>query len=327
MKLLSWRNGAVLAASLTTVLLGHAAPARANLVIIPTYASSITNDPQAATIESTIQSAINVYQSTFTNPITVNITFQEGGGLGGSSTYLALTPYANYLAALAAHNTSADQMTAHATLPAGTTNPVNGAPNIMLTTANARALGLAGSGPGGLDSTITLNTSIMNLSRTGPQDPSKYDLMAVASHEIDEALGKGSTLDNLSFYGRYSSLRAEDLYRYAAPGTRSFTTSSSAVSYLSFDSGTTNLVGYNQSGGGSDYGDWYSVGPHTPRVQDAYGTPGAQPNLGGELRILNVLGYDNSAISPVPEPTTLAGAAMAVVVGLGYGWRRRRHAA
>ena len=63
------------ASALTLVLL--AAPARAGLVIIPTFDSSITGDPNAAAIEGTINTAIGIYQAKFSDPITVHINFQE----------------------------------------------------------------------------------------------------------------------------------------------------------------------------------------------------------------------------------------------------------
>ena len=54
--------------------------ATTGLIIHPTFDSSITSDPQAAMIEATINAAIAVYQSDFSNPITVTITFREMAG-------------------------------------------------------------------------------------------------------------------------------------------------------------------------------------------------------------------------------------------------------
>src|ERR1700746_2357378 len=92
-------------------------PASANLIIIPTFAANITSDPNAATIEATINAAIAVYQSKFTDPATVHITFQEGGGLGGSSTFFNIIPYATYLAALTADAKTSNDAIALAHLP------------------------------------------------------------------------------------------------------------------------------------------------------------------------------------------------------------------
>jgi hypothetical protein len=74
---------------------------RASLITIhPTFAPNITRDPNAAAIESTINAAINYYDSTFTtgfSPLTVNITFEEtSSGLGGSSTSVFTVSYSSF---------------------------------------------------------------------------------------------------------------------------------------------------------------------------------------------------------------------------------------
>jgi len=53
------------------------ASAHANLVIKATFDSTITSDPNAAVIESTINSVIALYEASFSDPITVTITFHE----------------------------------------------------------------------------------------------------------------------------------------------------------------------------------------------------------------------------------------------------------
>src|SRR4051812_27410882 len=60
---------AVLAAMLAVGLLDTSTPARAALVITPTYAANITGDPNAATIIGTINSAIQEYQNFFSDNI------------------------------------------------------------------------------------------------------------------------------------------------------------------------------------------------------------------------------------------------------------------
>ena len=49
----------------------------------------------------------------------------------------------------------------------------------------------------------------------------------------------------------------------------------------------------------------------TAKVQDAFGTPGAIPTYGVEIRNLDVIGFDLA--NPVPEPGTL----LLMAVGLG----------
>lgn len=275
--------------------------ANANIQIIPTFDSSITSDPNAATIEAGIDQAISRFESSIENPISVSIDFQEmSSGLGASNTSITQISYSQYRSDLANNQIlSANDMTALASLPMTSTNPVNGNANVWLTVADLRAL--QGGTPSGFDSTIGLNTSIMNLSRTGPQNPSFYDLQAVASHEIDEALGiggSGSMIGKTSLGYPTGPVGSMDLFRYSGNGFRSYTTSTSATAYFSINGGTTNLTNFNQAGGVSDYGDW--LGGSTPQVQDAFGTRDVDINLGvNELTALDVVGYNLVA---VPEP-------------------------
>jgi hypothetical protein len=239
-------------------------------------------------------------------------------GLGSSLTYGATLPYLDYLSALAGDATTANDATALANLPVQANNPVNGSSQIIASTANLRALGFNAQPPTGQpDGTVSLNTSIMNLSRTSI-DPSKYDLMAVASHEIDEVLGIGSALNGLT-NGAPTPTGAVfpmDLFRYDQSGNRSFTSGLNAQAYFSLN-GATLLVRYNQTGG-ADFGDWYSTG-QPARVQNAFGTPGATPNLGVELTALDVIGYDL-----VPEPWEWSTVACLGLVGLAVHRRWRR---
>jgi hypothetical protein len=262
-----------------------------HLVIIPTFAPNIVSDPQATTIEATINTAISQYETTYATPITVKIYFEEGPGLGSSITNDYFTSYADYRKALAAHVKTADQASAVASLPKGTDNPVTGTRDIQLTQANAAALGFKVHT--GYDSTVKLTTSEMNLTRANP-DPTKYSLQDVAEHEIDEVLGIGSNLDflNGAAVPPKSVLAAEDLFRYAKRTGRSYTDASDAASYFSDDGGKIDLARFNQAPSG-DHDDWYSVSSdQTPQVQDAFGTPGSYVKLGVELTVLDVLGYD-----------------------------------
>ena len=296
-----------------------AAESRANLSITPVFDSTINNDPNAASIKAAINQAINFYQSNITTPISVQITYAEmNGGLGQSSTFVNSTSYTSYRAALASRATTSNDFSALASLPVQTNNPVNGTANITASLPAFRALGFNFSaGAGVSDSTISINTSITNNTRTSI-DPSKYDLIAVVEHEMDEVLGFGSQLDQGST-ATSGDVGPEDLFRYSGNGVRSFTTSTSATAYLSVDGGKTSVVGLNQVGpvGGSDYGDWITSSTH--RVQDAFGTPGVISDFGpAEQTALDVIGY-----TFVPEPSSTAAVAGTAVLGLLAGGRRR----
>jgi hypothetical protein len=286
------------------------------MIINPTFQSSITSDSNAAVIENTINTAILFYESSFLDPITVNIAFGEGGGLGQTSTSFATITYASFLAALTADATTANDATALSHLPAGPGNPVDGQTLMDITTANARAIGINANPPSGQpDGTILLNTSITNPG--SPGSSLSYYLLPVVEHEIDEVLGFNSGLNTTS-----PIIYPGDLFRYSSTGVRTYSTSSSALAYFSIDGGATLLDQFNNTGSG-DYNDWQSnplpIGV-PPEVQDASATPGADPSLGVELTELDVIGYDLQQ-NPTPEPGTWVLLLSGLVAG---GFARRR---
>jgi hypothetical protein len=299
---------------------GSAAPAFGSLVITPTFDSSITSDPNAAAIEGTINQAIAVYQSTFSDPITVTITFQEmTSGLGSSNWWYYNISYQTFINALVADATSADDATAMAHVPHGATNPVDGSSSINVKTANLRAVGITGlnSGlPGGVDGIIGLNTHITDIG--SPGTTGQYSLLSTTEHEIDEILGLASALPG-GLVG--NDPLPEDLYRYDQNGNRSYTTSSSAKAFFSID-GITDLAQFDNQNDGGDFGDWQSnpLPPSvSPKVQDAFATPGAHPNLGVELTALDVTGY-----TLVPEPGSAATLGLGALVCTVSSRRRIR---
>lgn len=300
-------------------LLAASLPAYANLVITPTFASSITSDPNAAAIEGVINSAIGVYEATFSDPINVAITFGSmTSGLGQSSFFLFTVPYATFRAALQADATSANDATALSHLPNTVNNPVTGTSNMLLKPANIKALGLNTSGLPASDGTIGLNTHITDVGSPGTSGV--YSLLAVTEHEIDEILGLGSTL-GLGLGSPFNNdPTPEDLYRYDASGNRSFTENGAAKAYFSID-GTTLLNQFDNQNDGGDFGDWQS-NPRpagvAPQVQDAFATPFAHPTLGVELTALDVIGYDPIP-SAVPEPST---GVLIGVIALAFGYLR-----
>lgn len=308
------------ALSSVAVVLLFTGIANANLVIVPTYESSITSDPNASTIENTIQAAINNLDNSIANNVTVSITFGEmSSGLGQSSTYQYDINYSNYVADLTSHQTlTVQDTTARASLPlSSTTNPVNGSTQIQTTGALLRAFGINANPPAGqTDSTVEFNTSLLNISLGNP-GAGKYSLASVVTHEMDEVLGVGGGGSQLESGGSTTgAIGPLDLYRYSAPGVRSYTTTPGADPYFSINGGTTNLAYFNQTGNG-DYADWGNgitndqQGNTPPLVQDAFGTPGSNPQLSSEeLTALDVVGWNLTPagllIENAPEPSTWA---------------------
>ena len=83
----------------------------------------------------------------------------------------------------------------------------------------------------------------MNLSRSGTQNTGLYDLQSVVAHEVNEALGSNSGLNGLQNNDPTptGAIGTMDLYRYSAPGVRSFNTNAATNAYFSVDGGATNL--------------------------------------------------------------------------------------
>ena len=327
-----------------------ASQAHANINIIPTYDPTWTTgpnqDPTAAADEATITNYINsTYNVNILNPITVNVDFSDiNTGLGQSVTTYYSTDYATYRQALL-NTTPSNAAIINANLPVGTVNPVpgNATAGVDYTSAQGRAFGLFGAPtktvagePGQLfDSVIGLNIGLIQ--------SDNYSLTAVASHELNEALGLYSELDgtnppdgnDVSDPPAFGTTGALDFFRYSPGGARSFTNSGTAVSYFSND-GTTPIVYFNQTTG-ADYHDWASdvdrnipgtvvVGP---QVQDAFSTPGVSYGQGpSEVAALKDVGYNfapNSAA--VPEPSSFALLSLGLLpVGL-LAARKRRTAA
>lgn len=291
--------------------------AHASLVIAPTFSAAITGDPNAAVIEATIDTAIDVYETDFSDPITVSIAFSEmSSGLGTSSAFFATVPYATYRNALAADAKTANDAAAMALLPPSAVNPVTGSTAIDVKTANLRVVGIAANPPAGQpDGTVSVNTTLTNPGSAGSS--SQFSLLAVTEHEIDEVLGLGSGLNS------ESTIFPEDLFRYAASGTRSYASSPTADAYFSIN-GTTDLAQFNNVANGADFGDWASnpLPPGvSPQVQDAFATPGSTPTLGpNELQALDVIGYDLT----VTEPASIALLGPALAGLIAYRRRTRR---
>src|ERR1700722_10318150 len=132
---MSWESLKKRTLSFLTLVIPLASPAHAGLIITPTFDSSITSDSHAATIEGVIDSAIRMFDNLYSNPITVSIYFQEGGGLGDSNTAVydgAYTTVYNALvatdanpAAIAALNANGGDPTTNGGInPEGDTNAI-----------------------------------------------------------------------------------------------------------------------------------------------------------------------------------------------------------
>lgn len=282
------------------------ADTNSGLVIIPSFDSTITSNPRSNAIQAMIVSAIQTYQSLFSDPITVVIHFRfsdvdavgdpMGTLVGASNTTIYLIDWDAYITALKADAKTASDLTAIATLP---TTPLT--TRIISHSAAGRAIGLntppSDLGLGGAyDGVITLN-SAKPLQFTRPVSPGNFDARTFIEHEIDEVLGLGSHLGSAA----PQFLASEDLFSWESLNARN--TSSTGRRHFSIDRGLHFIATFNQDPGG-DFGDWESE-PQCPQnhplVQNAFNCDGQSPEISAtspEGIALDVIGYDLVTANP-----------------------------
>jgi hypothetical protein len=206
------------------------------LIIIPTFDCSIRSDPSSLAIQAMIMRAIAIYESLFSDPITIQILFRysTGGPAPSSSPSPSGSPspspspsasacpsatpfppgvlsqsffvpydipWNSFISALRADATTSNDNTANASLPGSALST-----NIAPSSANGRALGLntppamrsdGTIGPGGpFDGIVTLN-SAQPFSFTRPLISGSFDAQRAVEHEIDEVIGLGSYLNSV----------------------------------------------------------------------------------------------------------------------------------
>jgi hypothetical protein len=275
------------------------------LTINPTFDSSITGNPNSAAIQAMINRAIAIYESLFSDPITIQIRFRYAStapdgsplpqGLVSQSDTVLYTgiSWNTYINALRADARTSNDNTANASLPATALST-----NIRPGSANGRSVGLntppamfadGTVGPGGpYDGIVTLNsTTPFQFSR--PVTATNFDAQRLTEHEMDEVIGLGSHLGQNS-----TDLRPQDLFSWSSAGHRN--TTSSGTRYFSIDSGATNIVAFNQDPDG-DFGDWLSAPcPQAhPYPQNAFSCAGQSSDIAAtspEGINLDVIGYD-----------------------------------
>ncbi len=276
------------------------------LTIHPTFDSSITGNPNAAAIEAMINRTIAIYESLFSDPITIQIRFRYAttapdgshlpqGLVSESDTALYIIPWNTYVSALRADARTNNDNVANASLPGSALST-----NMRPGSANGRAVGLntppvmfadGTVGPGGpYDGIVTLNSSKpFQFSR--PVNGNSFDAQRITEHEVDEVIGLGSRIGHNS-----SDLRPQDLFSWSSAGHRNIT--SSGTRYFSINGGVTNIVGFNHDPDG-DFGDWLSAPcPQAhPYVQNAFLCTGQSSDIAAtspEGINLDVIGYDLS---------------------------------
>jgi hypothetical protein len=283
------------------VMASLALPARA-LVFDVTYDTSVGAAPTA--FQTAFQDAIDLYQTTYTDPITINIDVGWGeidgnplspGNLGQSRT----NQQGNFTcsqvrSALIGDAKSAADFQAVSTL--GVSDPTSGRA-FRTSDAEAKALGLLAANASGIDGWVGFNsTANYTFDPSNRAVAGEFDFIGVAEHEITEVMGRYGMTQNGC--GTPLCDSPIDLFRYSSPGN--FDLNPENGSYFSIDSGNTNINTFNGTGGG-DLSDWLGL---TPDAFNHSLSPGQEePFTGGDLTLMDVIGYDPAV---VPEPSALA---------------------
>jgi hypothetical protein len=276
--------------------------ATVGLIIHPTFDSSIINNLNAAAIEAMINRSISIYESLFSDPITIEILYRystagpdgtplPAGTLSQSDSVIYTIPWAVYINSLRADAKTNNDIIANASLPAtalsATIKPKG--PNgraIGLNTPPAMfANGTVGNG-GPFDGIVTLNSSAP-FQFTRPVSQNNFDAQNATEHETDEIMALTSNANT-------SNLRPQDLFSWSSAGVRNISTT--GTRYFSINGGVTNIVNFNQNTS-MDLGDWLSAAcPQAhPYVQNAAGCRGQSSDVTAtspEGINLDVIGYD-----------------------------------
>ena len=273
------------------------------LIVNATFDSSITGNPNAAAIEAMINRAISIYESRFSDPVTIHIlfrystTYPDGtpipSGWNGGLDYIYYTvPWNTFISALKADATTSNDILANPSLPGFALSA-----NVLPTSTNGRAVGLntppalfpdgtVGNG-GPYDGIATLDPRApFQFSR--PTSPSNFDAQRFTEKQIDEIMGFGSSIS------WSSDVMPQDLFSWSSAGIRNIT--SSSTRYFSIDGGVNDIVDFNQDPN-LNFCDWLSSGcPQAhPYVQNASYCPGQSSDVTAtspEAINLDVIGYD-----------------------------------
>src|SRR5437763_9407407 len=178
--------------------------ASSGLIINATFDGSIMSNPSAAAIEAAINRAIAIFESLFSDRLTIPILFRystkgaDGSPLAGvSQSEFAVYPitWSAYINALAADSRSSNDFTARASLPSSAVST-----NVVVSSANGRAIGL--DTPPGIfangtvgagapyDGIVTVNSSDPFLFNRPPRR-ALFDPQTGPQHDTDEILANG----------------------------------------------------------------------------------------------------------------------------------------
>lgn len=331
-----------------------ASPASANLVLNVTYDFSYDSGitpTQENQVETAFNAVAQQFEAAITNPATVNVQVSVGTVDGSTVPISNGNPSDSFDQTVKMGTTAPASFTATeaalagtgATLPA--TTPA-GAATFYMPQAEFKALGLSPSGSqtlAAVDGYIGFNSNLALFSFSGTPTGGTFSFQAAAEHEIEEVLGRISSLNDGGVTSSFEALPL-DLFRYSSPGINSY--SENGAAYASTNGGVTDLGTFENVITDADRSDWLTpVNPTSTDAQNSNYTQNVQEGLSiSDEDVLKGLGYTfsanngaglfNGANAPfgatpsvnnpqsVPEPGTLS--LLAASAGLAGLLRRRR---
>ena len=263
-------------------------PPPASFTINITWDSSVASAP--AGFQTAVMSAVDYLEAQFHDPVAINITVgyaNLGSGILGESAWgMESFSYSQVLSAMKAHDTTANDATAIASLPASSSETVS------MTPAEAQALGLAPSG--GSDGSVwACSDYSYSYNDANGVAGGTYDLRGIMLHEITEVMGRDliASATNPSVMG---------LFDYKSAGVLD---TSDFSGYFSINGGTTNLDTFNTNTAG-DPGDWAISGNNACNAGVPAGTVLNFPSA--DVTTMDVLGYEANPYPFAPAGVTIA---------------------
>ncbi len=251
------------------------------LIIHPTFDSSIS-----PAIQAMIMRAIGIYESLFSDPITIEILFRYSStapngdpfppGVLSQSFFVPYDiPWNGFISALRADATTSNDNTANASLPGSALST-----NIAPSSANGRAVGL--------NTPPAMFPDGHMFSFTRPLISGSFDAQRAVEHEIDEVMGLGSYLNSVRTCPSYEAESVPPNIITGGAGIQSCPTCSGGadVGYVGNNSGTLQFNGVTANTTHSYVVTiWYTNGDATTRyallsVNGSVGTPLSFPSTG-----------------------------------------------
>ena len=297
----------------------------AALIITPTFTAGFNTNfgVNAIAAQNAWIAAANVFQTNFTDNIHINIIVNAVAGtgvFGQSNTFIATLPFATLRAAAIADATTADDATsvgAGGSIPAA--DPVAGTHQFWVTRSQAKALGLLADDLSN-DGTTTFGAG-NPFTFSGPIAPGTFDFQGIAAHEISEVMGRLGLMGTTAINGT-PAFDLADMFTFHTGGARNLACPSND-NWFSIDNGATLLKKKNDyCVNGLDTEDW---APGTNDAFNQFSNSGVvNPVSVLDLRQMDVLGYNRTIATTVPEPSTFALLASGFAALGASGFRRRR---